>query len=38
MNGVGAVKLDEFAGPFLAAIDTVLSKGDAGGDTPADAS
>ena len=35
VNGVGAVKLDEFAGPFLGAIDAVLSKGDAGGDTPA---
>ena len=29
VNGVGAVKLKEFAGPFLAAIDAQLSKGDA---------
>ena len=29
VNGVGAVKLKEFAGAFLAAIDAQLSKGDA---------
>ena len=29
VNGVGAVKLKEFAGAFLAAIDAHLSKGDA---------
>ena len=38
VNGVGAVKLEQFAQPFLAAIDAVLSKGDAGGATQADGS
>ena len=37
-NGVGAVKLEQFAQPFLAAIDAVLSKGDAGGAAQADGS
>ena len=31
VNGVGAVKLEAFAQPFLAAIEAVISKGDAGG-------
>ena len=30
VNGVGAAKLEQFAGPFLAAIDAVLSEGDTG--------
>ena len=38
VNGVGAVKLEQFAQPFLAAIDAVLSKGDAGGAPQADGS
>ena len=38
VNGVGAVKLEAFAQPFLAAIDAVLSKDDAGGATRADES
>ena len=38
VNGVGAVKLEAFAQPFLAAIDAVLSKGDAGGAAQADGS
>ena len=37
VNGVGAVKLEQFAGPFLAAIDAVLSKGGAGEAVIADA-
>ena len=36
VNGVGAVNLELFAQPFLAAIDAVLSKGDAGGAAQAD--
>lgn len=42
VNGVGdaldgrlAAKLTEFTDPFLAAIDAVLSKGDAGAGPPA---
>ena len=35
VNGVGAAKLKEFTGPFLAAIDAALSKGDASGGTTA---
>ena len=38
VNGMGAVKLEAFAQPFLAAIDAVLSKDDAGGATRADES
>ena len=38
VNGVGAVKLEAFAQPFLAAIDAVLSKGDAAGAPQADRS
>ena len=38
VNGVGAVKLEAFAQPFLAAIDAVLSKGDAAGAPQADGS
>ena len=38
VNGVGAVKLEQFAGPFLAAIDAVPSKGGAGANAQADAS
>ena len=38
VNGVGAVKLEAFAQPFLAAIDAVLSKGDAAGAPEADGS
>ena len=38
VNGVGAVKLEAFAQPFLAAIDAVLSKGDAAGAPRADGS
>ena len=38
VNGVGAVKLKEFAGPFLAAINAVLSKGGSGGAPQSDGS
>ena len=38
VNGVSAVKLEQFAQPFLVAIDAVLSKSDAGGATQADGS
>ena len=38
LNGVGAVKLEQFAAPFLAAIDAALSKGGAGAKAQADAS
>ena len=38
VNGVGAAKLAQFAQPFLAAIDAVLSKGEAGAATRADGS
>ena len=31
VNGVGAAKLKQFAGPFLAAIDTALADTDDGG-------
>ena len=35
LDGRLAAKLKEFTGPFLAAVDAVLSKGDAGAGTPA---
>ena len=38
VNGVGAVKLEQFAGPFLAAINAVPSDGGAGAETQADVS
>ena len=38
VNGVGAVKIERFAGPFLAAIDATLSKGDTSGETSEDVS
>lgn len=38
VNGVGAVKLEQFTDPFLAAIDAVLSNGGAGAKAQAEAS
>ena len=38
VNGVGAVKLEQFASPFLAAINAVLSGGGAGTEAQADVS
>ena len=37
VNGVGAAKLKQFAGPFLAAIDTALADTDDGGTSAEDA-
>ena len=37
VNGVGAAKLRQFAGPFLAAIDTALAETDDGGTSAEDA-
>lgn len=38
VNGVGAVKLERFAGPFLSAINAALSDGEAGAKIWADES
>ena len=37
VNGVGAAKLKEFAGPFLAAIETAAGDAHGGGDSGKDA-